>query len=235
MSVMAGTDRPDVLVFDVNETLLDIESLKPYFTRFFGDAEVLREWFGQLVIYSMTVTLSKRYVDFFSLGQSVLRMIAEYRGIELTDGDTATLAAAMAVMPAHPDAARGLSRLQDDGYRLVALTNSPGREGRPTPLENAGLGEYFERQFSVEELRVFKPAPALYRHTAAELGVTPSVCMMVAAHAWDTVGAQAAGFSGALITRSGNAPLRAAGLPQPKFVAPDLVNFAQQLAELSEK
>jgi 2-haloacid dehalogenase len=50
--------RPSVLVFDVNETLIDIESLEPHFVRIFGDGRVLREWFGQLVMYSMAVTLS---------------------------------------------------------------------------------------------------------------------------------------------------------------------------------
>ena len=30
-------DKPSVLVFDVNETLIDIESLEPHFERMFGD------------------------------------------------------------------------------------------------------------------------------------------------------------------------------------------------------
>ena len=42
--------KPSVLVFDVNETLLDIEALNPLFERVIGDRRVLREWFGQLVL-----------------------------------------------------------------------------------------------------------------------------------------------------------------------------------------
>lgn len=232
---MAGAARPAVLVFDVNETLLDLEALEPLFARLFGHPGVLREWFGQLVIYSMTVTLADRYTDFFSLGQSALRMLAEIHGVELADGDAAALADAMATMPAHPDVAQGLSQLRDDGYRLVALTNSPIRPDHPTALQNAGLAGYFERRFSVDELRLFKPATRLYQHTARELGVQPSACMMVAAHAWDTIGAQAAGFGGALITRTGNAPLRADGVPQPDVIAGDLVDLARQLAQTFEK
>ena len=52
---------------------------------------------------------------------------------------------------------------------------------------------------------------------------------MVAAHVWDTIGAQAAGFSGALITRPGNAPLPAPELPQPALVVADLLELAQRL------
>ena len=43
-------DKPSVMVFDVNETLIDIEALDPLFERMFGDRRVLREWFGQLVM-----------------------------------------------------------------------------------------------------------------------------------------------------------------------------------------
>ena len=42
----------------MNETLIEIGALEPHFERMFGDRRVLREWFGQLVMYSMTVTLS---------------------------------------------------------------------------------------------------------------------------------------------------------------------------------
>ncbi len=126
-------------------------------------------------------------------------------------------------MPAHPDVADGLSMLADHGYRLVTPTNSPPNHEGPTSLEHAELGGHFERQFSVDPLRVFKPAPALYLHVASELGVVPTECMMVAAHVWDTLGAQAAGFTGALIKRRGNAPLPAPGVPQPALTADDLV------------
>ncbi|MGV9801058.1 haloacid dehalogenase type II [Mycobacterium sp. NPDC003449] len=216
--------RPQVLVFDVNETLIDIESLRPHFDRIFGDPDMLREWFGQLVMYSMAVTLAERYTDFFALGQAVLRMLAEIRGVDIGEDDLAALAEGMRTMPAHPDVEEGLRRLRDNGYRLVTLTNSPHREG-PTPLEHAGLAGYFERQFTVDEHRAFKPSAVLYTGVADSLGLAPADCMMVAAHMWDTLGAQAAGFGGALITRPGNAALPAPGVPAPTLIATDLLQL----------
>jgi 2-haloacid dehalogenase len=53
--------------------------------------------------------------------------------------------------------------------------------------------------------------------------------MMVAAHVWDTIGAQSVGYSGALITRPGNATLPVPGLPQPTFAATDLRDLAATL------
>ncbi|OBF44375.1 haloacid dehalogenase, type II [Mycolicibacterium peregrinum] len=224
--------RPGVLVFDVNETLIDIDSLQPYFERMFGDPQVLREWFNQLVMYSMAITLSGRYTDFFTLGQAALRMTADVRHVDLTTDDLTALADGMRAMPAHTDVATGLQRLLENGFRLVTLTNSPHRDG-PTPLERAGLGSYFEHQFSVDEHRAFKPSPVLYTGVAEHLGVAPSDCMMVAAHMWDTLGAQAAGFSGALITRPGNGVLRAPNVPRPTVVATDLVQLSHILEEQS--
>jgi 2-haloacid dehalogenase len=218
-----------VLVFDVNETLIDIESIAPLFGELFGDERVLRDWFGQLVMYSMTATLAGYYVDFFTLGQGVLHMLATIHRVAITDDDVGHLRERMRTMPAHPDVAEALTVLRDNGFRLVTLTNSPHHPGVPTPLENAGLAGYFEHQLSVDTCRAFKPAPVVYRQVCQVLDVAPADCMMVAAHVWDTLGAQGVGFSSALITRPGNPPLPVDGLPQPTLVASDLRELAEQL------
>src|SRR3984885_15199007 len=106
------TATPAVLVFDVNETLIDIESIAPVFERIFGDPRAMRQWFGQLLTYSMTVTASGHYVDFFTLGQGVLRMLATTRGVDINDDDEDALKHAMLTMPAHPDVADGLIALR---------------------------------------------------------------------------------------------------------------------------
>src|ERR1700743_390766 len=223
------TAAPSVLVFDVNETLIDIESIAPVFECILGDPAAMREWFNQLVLYSMTATLSGHYVDFFSLGQGLLQMLASTHRLAITDDDVASLKQAMLTMPAHPDVENGLTALRDNGFRLVTLTNSPPNPDGPSPLEQAGLAHFFEQTFSVETCREFKTAPAVYRYVCEELSVNPTDCMMVAAHVWDTIGAQSAGFSAALITRPGNASLPTPGLPQPNFVAKDLIHLAKIL------
>ncbi|MDA2891943.1 haloacid dehalogenase type II [Mycolicibacterium sp. BiH015] len=218
-----------VVIFDVNETLLDIEALAPVFEEIYSDPASLREWFAQLVLYSMTLTVSQQYVDFFTLGRAVAQMLAEIRGVTVTDAQLDHLAAAMSHMPAHPDVVDGLESLRAQGLRLVTLTNSPTNPDKPSPLDNAGLGGYFERQFSVDPCRAFKPSPEVYVQVCRELAVRPDDCLMVAAHAWDTIGAQATGMRGALITRPGNAAMRAADTLLPDIVATDLRDLARQL------
>src|ERR1700754_1717467 len=121
--------EPRVLVFDVNETLIDFESMNPLFERVFGDARVMREWLGQLIMYSMTITLSGLWEGYFTLGQGLLKMVGDVHGIRVTDDDVKEIGQAMLTMPAHPDVEPGLTRLKDAGFRLVTLTNSPSNPG----------------------------------------------------------------------------------------------------------
>ncbi|ORA14636.1 haloacid dehalogenase type II [Mycobacterium arosiense] len=220
---------PSVLIFDVNETLLDIESIAPLFGEVFGDEGVLREWFAQLIMYSMTITLADHYVTFPVLAQGVLRMLGDIHRVDVTDNDLNRLQAQLLAMPAHPDAAEGLAALRDNGFRLATLSNSPPNPDGPTALQSSGLAGFFEHQLSVDARSVFKPSPAVYRYACETIGVPPADCMMVAAHVWDTIGAQSVGFSGALITRRGNAPLPVDGPPRPHIVVRDVRELAERL------
>jgi 2-haloacid dehalogenase len=186
-------------------------------------------------MYSMTITMSGLYQDYFSLGQGLFRMVGSIHGIHVKQSDVDELKTGMMTMPAHTDVEEGLIKLKEKGFRLVTLTNSPPNPHGKSPLEHAGLGGYFERQFSIETVRAYKPAQQVYHFVAQELGLPPTKCCMVAAHVWDTVGAQSAGYSAALITRPGNAPLPLPGLPQPNFVAPDLSSLAMMLAASAKR
>src|SRR5262245_39481459 len=175
MTVVQSTEaKPSVLIFDVNETLIDIESMKPLFRRVFGDERVLREWFGHLITYSMTLTLSCLYADFFALGQGLFEMVGAIHKVEVKSADTEALKDGMLTMPAHADVKKGLELLMEVGFRMVTLTNSPPNKSGKTPLENAGIADFFERQLSVEIARAYKPAQNLYHMAAREMEVPAS-------------------------------------------------------------
>ena len=52
--------RPRI-VFDVNETLLDLTTLEPIFARIFGGQEAMRLWFANLILYSAALTVAGCY------------------------------------------------------------------------------------------------------------------------------------------------------------------------------
>ncbi|MFG6591851.1 haloacid dehalogenase type II [Sulfitobacter sp. 1A12157] len=217
-----------VIVFDVNETLLDITTLEPLFARLFGDASMLREWFAELILYSQTMTLSDRYAPFGALAGGVLRMVGANKGLAVTDEDVAELKSRIGSMPAHADVAPALRRLQEAGFRLVTLTNSPPSPA-PTPLEKAEIADFFERSFSVDEVAKFKPHPATYQMVAEALDLQTDDLCMVACHLWDTIGAQAAGCQGAFLTRPNNTLIEVQEMPQPHYLSDDLADLAKQI------
>jgi 2-haloacid dehalogenase len=225
---MSSICSAPIIVFDVNETLLDIDTLTPLFTRLFGDNNRLREWFAQLVLYSQTMTLSGLYTPFGELGVGALQMTADIHAVTLTEEDVQEFKRRMSEMPAHPDAIPALTKLRDAGFRLVTLTNS-APSASPTPLEKAGLSEFFEQNFSVARVSQFKPAPATYQLVARELSVETSELYLGACHLWDVIGAQAAGCQGAFITRPYNALLSAPNIPKPDFIASDLITLAEHI------
>jgi 2-haloacid dehalogenase len=159
-----------LLVFDVNETLLDIEALAPQFQRIYGDAGFLREWFAQLILYSQAITLTGNYVPFGELAGAVARMVAQVRGVQIDEGDIERLQQAVASLPPHPEVPSALGRLCDAGFRLFTLTNNPQSTCKKQ-LDHAGLSQWFERGFSVDDgVSHYKPAPQVYRAVQESLG-----------------------------------------------------------------
>ena len=221
-------ERP-IIVFDVNETLLDLETTRPTFDRMFDDPAAMRLWFASLITYSEALTLAGVYVPFTDIGGAVLRMLAATRGITISGADATELTDRFASMPPHAEVPAALRRLREHGFRLFTLTdNTLEISGRQ--LEKAGVIDVFERRFSVDEtVRRHKPAPETYHSVAVELDVDPGHICLIACHTWDTLGAVAAGWQAALILREGNAPLDVG--PQPDYIGEDLDAIADQLIE----
>ena len=217
-----------VLVFDVNETLLDLSALDPHFARIFGDTEVRRQWFGLVLRNALALTIIGDYHDFVTVGAASLGMVAEQRGVTVSAADGAAVAATMAALPPHPDVVPSLQRLGDAGLRIVALTNSP-QDAAETQLTNAGIAGCFDEIMSVAPTGRFKPAAAVYQMAAERLDVTTAELRMVAAHDWDIAGAMRAGCAGAYVTRPGMVvnPL----FPEPDIIGSDLTAVTDQILE----
>jgi 2-haloacid dehalogenase len=218
-----------VIVCDVNETLLDVGALAPLFEQAFGDGRVRQEWFQTVLLYSEVATLAGPYSSFAKIGGAALEMTAGAHGVRLTATDRERILKGMLTLPPHPDVREGLQAMRDAGLRLVTLTNNPPETVRQQ-LAQAGLAELFEQSFSVESVQRFKPAPEAYRLVADALNVTTEELRLVAAHAWDIVGALRAGCAAAFVARPGKVlyPLG----PQPDIVGPDFSVVAQQIVNV---
>jgi len=194
---------PNVVVFDVIETLLDLKALDPYFVRVFGDAGAREQWFGRVLKTALTSAITGPYRDFGKIGAAALDMTASLRGIQVGNEDKQQLREALANVPAHPDVVGGLGALRDAGFRLATLSNNP-RAGSEAQLRNANLTVFFELMLSADDVQRLKPAPEPYLYAAQQLGADVAEMWMVAAHSWDIEGAHRAGCRTAFVERSGH-------------------------------
>ena len=219
---------PDVLVFDVNETLLDLRALDPLFAEVLGDSALRGQWFAAMLQLSFVGGLTGRYVDFTTAQRAALQMTAARAGRTVRDADIDAVLQAMRQLPPHPEVPQALSRLHDAGFRLTALTNSV-LEVAQAQLANAGLVDKLEHIFSADEVHALKPAPQPYRMVADRIGVHIGELRLIAAHAWDVSGALAAGCQAAFVARPGMVPSPLG--PQPGIIGADLAEVAEALLE----
>jgi 2-haloacid dehalogenase len=218
--------KPKVLVFDVNQTMLDLNALRPQFLRVFGDGKALDEWFSLLLHYSLVVTVADAYADFGTVGRAVLEMLAATKKIKLSSEDATRILQGVITMPAHPDVPESLKRLRAAGFRMVTLTNSSPSAVK-AQLQNAGLTQYFDEAISVDSVRKFKPDLETYRSAAAHLGAQPGDLLLIAAHPWDVFGAMKAGWQAAFVARNGITPFPLG--PKPTINGPDLKAVADAI------
>jgi 2-haloacid dehalogenase len=215
-----------VIVFDVNETLLDLRALKPQFQRVFDDGEVLYQWFGQVLQSALLTAVTGPYSDFGKVGRAALEMVAGRRGVALTDADARAILSGMRTLPPHSDVLPAIQQLKRAGFRLAALTNSPPAIAE-AQLTNSGIAPYLDKIMSVDAVHRLKPAAEVYRHAADSFGVAPVEVRLVAAHSWDIAGAMRAGCKAAFIARPGMVldPL----FDPPDIVGPDLGTVAERI------
>jgi len=218
---------PPVLLFDVNETLLDLAALDPVFDASFGSAAVRGEWFSEMLQIALTTTVTGRYTDFTACQAAALSVVGERHGVQ---ADFAPVRRVMIELPPHPEVPAALRRLRDAGFRLATLTNSTAEAG-DAQLRFAGIRNLFEQALSADAVRRLKPAAEPYRYAAEQLGVTVGDLVLVAAHSWDVSGASAAGCRTAFVARPGKvlSPLA----PQPQAYGADLAEVADQLLAAS--
>src|SRR5262245_14379915 len=122
------------IVFDCNESILDLTIITPVFERLFGDPGAMRLWFRELITYSQALTIADVYVPFTDIGGAVLDKLAEPRGVKITAADRQELTDRFATMPPYPDVPVDADRQHGRHFRAPARPWRHRRSVRP-PLQ----------------------------------------------------------------------------------------------------
>jgi 2-haloacid dehalogenase len=223
---MNNNTRPAVILFDVNETLLDMRPLRKKINNLLDSKYGFRIWFGMLLHYSLVDNSAKEYHDFASIANATLDMVSKALGKEIDEKEKKKALVLIRKLSAYSDVEKGLKLLKDAGYRLATLSNSPSQT-LIVQLEYAGINNYFEAMLSIDAIKKYKPSLETYQYAAQTLGVNTNQVLMVAAHGWDIAGALQAGMKAAFVERKGQSlyPLS----PTPQYIGKDLVEIAKAI------
>lgn len=197
---------PSSLIFDINETLLDMTAVKHTVARLTGSEDAVPLWFSTLLHHSLVENSTDRFHNFSDIGAAALVMVchARQRAISMEEAKGA-IVPAMTSLPAHKEVKSALQRLRKAGFTLTALSNSASA-GLQQQLQYADIAHAFDHVLSVEQIGIYKPNSAAYRWAVKQIGTPAGLTMMVAAHGWDTTGAKAAGLQAAFVSRPGKMP-----------------------------
>ena len=200
-------------VFDAYGTLFDVHSVQARCEVFWPGkgAQLSQLWRTKQLEYTWHRSLMQRYAPFSQVTAEALRYACEFLGLKLQETDLRTLMAEYRKLALYPEVTNALKKLK---ARTAILSN-----GSPDMLDPlvAQSGLAFDAVLSVDELKVYKPAPAVYGLAVQKLQVPAQDIGFVSSNGWDAAGAKSFGFQVWWINRAG-APVERTGFPPDRIV-----------------
>jgi 2-haloacid dehalogenase len=207
----------DALVFDAYGTLYDVHSVLRRCDSFFAGkgAQLSQLWRAKQLEYTWQRSLMRRYAPFSTVTREALAYACEALRLELTAERMEALMGEYLMLSTFPEVPQAMARLA--GRKLAILSN--GSPDMLLPLvEHSRLK--LDAVLSVDEVKVYKPAPEVYELAVRKLQVRKEHIGFVSSNCWDALGASTYGFEAFWINRTG-APLDRLGV-QPRQVVKSL-------------
>ena len=220
------TRRPEVVAFDVIETLASIEPLRARLTEIGQPPGLLEAWYTRTLRDGMALSATGDYAAFTDVAAAALRGLTHYT---VSDEQVAEVMPGWDELPAFPDVLPAVRRLTEAGLRVACLTNGSAAAG--SALANrAGFGGLVDRVISAEEVYRWKPAGVVYLYAASVMNVPADRMALVTAHDWDCHGGKRAGLTTGWVSRKAGG--FGAPFAPPDVVGEDLTEVAAQLLAL---
>ncbi|MCM0081603.1 haloacid dehalogenase type II [Geomonas sp. Red32] len=221
------------LGFDVYGTLIDTEGVVHKLEGMVADPrEFSRRWREKQLEYSFRRGLMQNYESFAVCTRDALSYTSLALGAPLTNQQKVDLLETYRTIPAFPDVREALAGLQEKGYRIFAFSNGTA-EAVEKLLETARIRDLFMGVVSVDDLRSFKPNPAVYSHFLRQSGAGGSA-WLVSGNPFDVIGAVSAGMRAAWLKRSEGAVFDPWGI-EPTVTVRSLGELETAIAEVENR
>ena len=214
--------------FDVYGTLVDPLGMDGPLREHVGDLaeKFAATWRERQIDWTFRRALMGRYADFDVVTREAFRATSVLLGVDLRTAE-AGLLETYRRLPAFADAHDGLARLAEAGHRMVAFSNGVGATLWGL-LTHARLLPPLADVVSVDEVKTYKPNPAVYQHLVARGGASPET-WLVSSNAWDVLGAKSAGLKAAWVRRSARVTWDGGGIAEPDLVVASLGELVERL------
>jgi 2-haloacid dehalogenase len=207
--------RLEALVFDAYGTLYDVHSVVRRCEALFPGkgSELSRLWRAKQLEYTWLRSLMGRYVPFSSVTRDALGHACASMGLDPGSEAMAGLMAEYNRLDTYADVPKAFARF--GRVKKAILSN-----GSPDMLASlvAHSGLQLDAVISVDEVRMFKPAPPVYELAVRRLAVARERIGFVSSNCWDALGAKSFGFTVFWINRT-RAPLERLGFEPDRTVA----------------
>lgn len=214
------------MVFDMNETLTDLEPLRQAFLRLGLPEYSWQWWFASLLRDGMALAAVGDEAQFGKLVAVALDEVSSHANVALAPDAVNEVVAHFRQVPVYPDVRDSLAQLGDLGIPACVLTNG-NRDLAEEILSRAGVLGLFDEVLSVDSVGLWKPRREPYEYVASHLDVPIHSMAMVAVHPWDLNGAAAAGCVTGWVNRTGRT--YPSVFRSPTVSAPDVQGVVQAL------
>ncbi|HSN51756.1 MAG TPA: haloacid dehalogenase type II [Woeseiaceae bacterium] len=217
------------LAFDVYGTLIDTHGVVAKLRETLGERATAfsSAWRDKQLEYSFRRGLMQNYENFAVCTRDALDHTCARFGVELTPAQKQALLDVYRELPAFDDAGDALAELSARGCRLYAFSNG-SEEAVETLLTAAGIRDRFLGVVSCDDLRSFKPNPAVYAWFLRKAQATGSEAWLVSGNPFDVIGAISAGMRGAWVRRSADAVFDPWGI-EPTITVTSLAELADSI------
>lgn len=188
------------VVFDAYGTLYDIQSVAAVTEDAFpGYGDIITQiWRIKQLEYSWLRSLMRRYEDFSVVTKDSLTYAIRVLGLTHDAAAFDRILEKYLHLDLYPDALASLAALKD---KKLAILSNGSSDMLNTLVANTGLDRILDATISVDQMRVFKPAPEAYTAIETRLGTRPDEVLFVSSNPWDACGAKAFGLNVAWIER----------------------------------
>jgi 2-haloacid dehalogenase len=188
-------------VFDAYGTLFDVHSVVDAGREVTADPAALSAlWRQKQLEYTWLRALMGRYEDFWSVTEAALRYAVRRLELAATEAQVRRLMDAYLSLACFPEVPAALARLAG---RPRAMLSNGSPKMLAAAVASSGLAASLDHVLSVDAVKTYKPAPAVYALGPQAIGIPAAELLFVSSNAWDVAGAKAFGYRVAWCNRLG--------------------------------